>query len=427
MSQKLSVKLFALIVAIVMLAALVGQPILPARAQAGVTLKMIVSPDEGATVATYVQKFKDQTGIDVQPDFQGWDVIHDKIVTALAGGGGGYDIVFIPSANVVEFTAGDWFQPLDDMITDKNRADWLGSVVDLYTRNGHLLAMPWYGGGAHMAYNKDVLDKAGVDPASIKTWADFMAACEKVKTTKAADYCFTPSAKYAGEFYYNWGSMVASQGVDLFDKDGAPIFQNTPAALNTFQMIKDGIDKGYFDKAGVDMDDYATLIEFGKGQDAFLLDSTWSVTNANTNKDVSTILGKVGLMLIPGSDKVRSGGFLYAGGLGILKSSSHIDEAKKFLTFFTGSDAQKWHAVKGANMPTLLALYKDADIAASWSGFATLAEQVTYGKFPPQFGWFETWRHSLSSAIQDVIAGNKTPDAAVKFLVDEANRLAKAQ
>jgi ABC-type glycerol-3-phosphate transport system substrate-binding protein len=274
-----------------------------------------------------------------------------------------------------------------------------------------------------MAYNKDVLTKAGVDPTTIKTWADFMAACDKVKTTKAADYCFTPSAKYPGEFYYNWGTMVGSQGVDLFDKDGAPIFQNNSLALGTFQMIKDGIDKGYFDKAGIDMTDYETLIEFGKGQDAFLLDSTWSVTNANTNKDVSTIMGKVGLMLIPGSDKVRSGGYLYAGGIGVLKSSAHKAEAKQFLTYFTGDDAQKWHAVKGANMPTRVALYKDKDIAASWSGFETLAEQLGYGKFPPQFGWFEEWRHSLSSAIQDVITGNKTPDAAVKFLVDEATRL----
>jgi ABC-type glycerol-3-phosphate transport system substrate-binding protein len=104
-------------------------------------------------------------------------------------------------------------------------------------------------------------------------------------------------------------------------------------------------------------------------------------------------------------------------------SSSTTKPKPSSSTFLTAEDAQKQHAAEGANMPTRLALYKDADIAKAWSGFETLAEQLTYGKFPPQYGWFEEWRRSVATATQDVMTGKKTPEDAIKFLADEAVRL----
>jgi ABC-type glycerol-3-phosphate transport system substrate-binding protein len=114
---------------------------------------------------------------------------------------------------------------------------------------------------------------------------------------------------------------------------------------------------------------------------------------------------------------------MYAGGLGILKTSTHKAEAMQYLQFQTSAQAQKDHAIDGANMPTRVALFKDADIAQAWSGFDVLAEQLTYGKFPPQFTWFEEWRRSLATATQDVMAGRKSPADATQWLVDETTRI----
>jgi multiple sugar transport system substrate-binding protein len=388
-----------------------------------VTLHALIRPDEGNNVTEYAAAFEAQTGIKVQVDFVGWDTIHDKTVATLASGGGGYDIVFIPNADAYQYASGGWFESIDDIIPAAERSQWLQPVLDLYTYDGHLFANPWYSGGAHMAYNQDILTAAGVDPAGIKTWDDFMAACKTIKEKAAAEYCFTPSAKYAGEFYYSIGSMVLANGSDFFDATGKPIFQTGDAGTNAFTLLKTGIDLGYFNKAGIDMDDYATLIEFGTGKTAFMLNSTWSATNANNNTGVSQILGKVGYILIPGTQSLRSAGYLYAGGLGILKTSTHKAEAMQYIQFQTSAAAQKDHAIKGANMPTRVALFTDPDIAAAWPGFATLAEQLTYGKFPPPFTWFDEWRHSLASAEQDVLAGTKTPADAIIWLVSETTRI----
>lgn len=398
----------------------------PAPPAEAVTVRMLVRPDEGGNVAKYAEQFQQETGITVAVDFVGWAEIHDKTVTTLASGGGGYDIVFIPNANAFEFASGGWFEPIDDMISEADRALWLAAVVDMYTFEGNLIAMPWYSGGAHFVYNTEVLEKAGVVADEILTWDDFMAACAKIKETGAAEFCFSPSAKYPGNFYYNFGSMVRSQGESFFDADGNPIFQDGSAALKVMEMFDTGIKEGYFDPAGIALDDYETLIEFGTGKTAFMINSTWSATQANRNAELSGVTGKAGYILIPGAGDVRSGGYIYAGGLGLLKTSEHKEEAKQFLAYLTSEEAQKHHAMEGGNLPTRVALFEDAEIAAAWPGFETLASQLPYGEFPPKFLWFEEWRRSAASAVQDVLGGRKAPQEAIDWLVEETNRL-KAQ
>ena len=389
-----------------------------------ITIRALIRPDEGANIATFSEKFTEETGIKVEVDFVGWAEIHDKTITTLAGGGGGYDIIFMPSANVAEFTAGGWFEPLNDMITAENSSEWLQSVVDMYTIDGDLLAMPWYAGGAHMVYNGAVLEAAGVDPMEVKTWDDFMAACEAISAAGAADFCFSPSAKYAGNYYYNIGSILASGGEEFFDAEGNPVFQDSELALKSFDLIAEGIEKGYFDPAGIALDDYETLIEFGAGTTAFMINSTWSATQATQNPELSAVTDSAGIMLIPGwSEDPRSGGVLYAGGLGLLSTSENKDAAKQFLAYITSEEAQKHHAIEGGNLPTRMALYSDADIAASWPGFDVLAEQLPYGVFAPQFTWFEEWRQSAATAVQDVISGAKTSAEAIEWLAEESARI----
>jgi len=387
-----------------------------------VTIKLLLRPDEGENIARFAAQFEAETGNTVEVDFVGWGDIYNKTLTTLASGGGGYDIIFIPSANVVEFTSGGWFEPVDDLIASDSDA-WLPAVVDLYTVDGNLLAIPWYSGGAHMAYNKSVLDAAGVDPAAIKTMDDFMAACEAVKTSGAADFCFSPSAKYPGNFYYNWGTISATTGEPLFDDAGAPLFAENGSAEFGFDIMATGIANGYFDPAGVALDDYETLIEFGAGTTAFLLDSTWAVTQAAKNEELSGVTGNVGYILIPGSASVESAGYLYAGGMGLMASSENKDVAKALMQYLTSEAAQKDHAIEGANLPTRVALFSDPDIAAAWDGFDMLASQLNYGSFPPQFGWFEEWRQSSAALTQDVINGAKTPAEATAELAAETDRL----
>jgi len=388
-----------------------------------VEVRALIRPDEGGNIQKYSEIFSQQSGIQVNVDFASWAEIYNKTISTLAAGGGGYDIIFIPSANVIEFTSAGEFEPIDDAIPSAQRGEWLKAVLDLYTVKGKLIAMPWYSGGAHMVYNKEMLQKAGVDPAKIVSWDDFLAASQAVKKAGLVKYAYTPSIKYPGNLYYAWGSMVASSGEPFFDQSGKSLLKEGKAALSSLQLIKKGIDLGVFDPAGIAMDDYETLIQFGSGETAFMMNSTWSATQANVNPDLSKVAGKVGYMLIPGwNSDVRSGGFLYAGGLGVLKSSKGKAEAKQFLTVLTGPEAQKHHAIEGANLPTRVALFTDKEIDAKWSGYSMLTGQLSYGSFLPQFSWLEEWRQAISGTLQTLAAGKLSPEAALDEIVNKAGK-----
>ncbi len=416
--------IFGILIAILMVAGVYAKGASEDKDSEEIVLRALIRPDEGGNVQKYVELFREQTGISVEVDFAGWAEIHDKTISTLAAGGGGYDIIFIPSANVIEFTSAGEFEPINDMITGSDSDKWLQSVTDLYTIDGDMLAMPWYSGGAHMVYNMEILEKAGVNPEDIITWDDFLSACKTIKDTGLVKYVYTPTAKYPGNFYYAWGSIVASSGEKFFDSAGNPVFQNGTAALNALQLVQDGTEAGFFDPASVAMDDYEALIQFGSGDTAFMMNSTWSATQAYRNEDLSKITGKVGYMLIPGWNKdYRSGGFLYAGGLGILKSSMHKEEAKKFLSLLTGADAQKHHAIMGANLPTRVALFGDNEIDQAWAGYSSLTDQLSYGSFLPQFSWFEEWRQAVSGTVQKTIMGDITPEDAQKAILDSAGNL----
>ena len=96
------------------------------------------------------------------------------------------------------------------------------------------------------------------------------------------------------------GSILASGGEEFFDAEGNPVFQDSELALKSFDLIAEGIEKGYFDPAGIALDDYETLIEFGAGTTAFMINSTWSATQATQNPELSAVTDSAGIMLIPG-------------------------------------------------------------------------------------------------------------------------------
>ncbi|NLP47305.1 MAG: carbohydrate ABC transporter substrate-binding protein [Epulopiscium sp.] len=68
-----------------------------------------------------------------------------------------------------------------DLSNEKWVADASDKTLDTVTIDGKIMAFPFAVEGAGFIYNKEVLDKAGVDPASIKTRKDLKDAFDKVK------------------------------------------------------------------------------------------------------------------------------------------------------------------------------------------------------------------------------------------------------
>ena len=387
-------------------------------------ISVLVRPDEGGVFEKYVPLFEAETGVKVTVDFVSWDEITAKTLTTLASGGGGYDVVFIPSADATKLMAGGWFEPITDMISDDPGA-WLEALVKFYSdRDGNLLGIPWYSGASHFVYNKAILEAAAVDPESLTSWDAVLEACAKIKEVGAVEYCFTPSAKYPGNFYYNWGSVGHSFGAKFFDEEGTILFDHEEAVLNATKMYETGVKEGYFNPAGIAMSDYDALIEFGTGATAFMINSTWSATQATRNPELSSVYENAEIALLPG----EFGTYLYGGAFGVLTASDNKDAAKAFIQFITSEEAQKDHAIEGGNLPTRVSLFTDADISAAWKGYDVLSAQLDHGDFAPKLEWFDAWRQAAATAIQDVLKESKSAEDAIEWLKAETeNIIAEAE
>jgi raffinose/stachyose/melibiose transport system substrate-binding protein len=202
-------------------------------------------------------------------------------------------------------------------------------------KSGKMYVLPFDVDVAGVAFNREVLDKAGVDPASIRTWDDFKAACAKVKGLKKI-------CVHIG------GGATDSWTVGNFYDWVAPSFLITNEKNNSRAALKDGtfdwnkwrpvakllVD---FRDAGFLNPDYTqgTWVDVGKklaaGGAAFGLFGNNVIGEAKKYNPK----GKYGFMPVPAASKddtptVISGEHVT---LGVWKGTKHKAAALKFLAF----------------------------------------------------------------------------------------------
>jgi lactose/L-arabinose transport system substrate-binding protein len=105
-----------------------------------------------------------------------------------------------------------------------------------------VFAMPWDSGPVVMFYRRDFYANAGVDPATIVTWDDFIAAGQAVQAANPG--VLMTQGDLNGDT--EWFRMIANeQGCGYFSDDGAAITINQPgcvAALETYgRLVEAGL------------------------------------------------------------------------------------------------------------------------------------------------------------------------------------------
>jgi lactose/L-arabinose transport system substrate-binding protein len=102
-------------------------------------------------------------------------------------------------------------------------------------------AMPWDSCPVAMFYRRDFYDNAGIDPASLQTWDDFIAA-GKVLMEANIGVVMT-QADLNGDT--EWVRMIANeQGCGYFSTDGEEITVNQPGCVAAMDTVKKIYDAG---------------------------------------------------------------------------------------------------------------------------------------------------------------------------------------
>lgn len=155
------------------------------------------------------------------PDFQ-----YTEKLSIAAAAGDMPDAFELDGPLVARFVEAGWLAPLDAHVGERDRADFLPTLLQQGTVNGRLYALGAFDSAVVLYYDRDMLARAGVTPApehTAWTWEEFLTACQKL-----ADAGMEPVSLHmdeaADEWYtYAFSPVVWSGGGSLVDTDGSQV------------------------------------------------------------------------------------------------------------------------------------------------------------------------------------------------------------
>lgn len=120
-------------------------------------------------------------------------------------------------------------------------------------------------------YNENVLEKAGVDIASVRDWASLTAALEKVKAAGDKGITFSAIGTEEGSFQFLpwfWGAGAQLTALD------------SPQGVAAVELWTDWLRKGYAPNSVINNTQTTSWQEFTGGDYAFAENGTWQLANA---------------------------------------------------------------------------------------------------------------------------------------------------
>jgi multiple sugar transport system substrate-binding protein len=136
-----------------------------------------------------------------------------------------------------------------------------GATADQYkSPDGKYYQLPWKSNPVMIFYNKDLLKKAGVDPANppLSTYADFLATSDKIVSSKAAQAAIWPAP--TSEFFQSWFDFyplyAAESGGKQLIENGKATFDD-PAGKAVANFWATMYSKGYAQKEVYNGDSFA--------------------------------------------------------------------------------------------------------------------------------------------------------------------------
>lgn len=181
---------------------------------------------------------KQHPGVKVNVVDIGYDNAYDKITVGLKSGKGLPDVTTVEGPRL-QSMIGNFPRGFYDLssLTGKYKGQYDPAAWRTATNDqGKVFALPWDTGPCALYYRRDLFQKAGVDPASIKTWDDYVRAGEQIKAKTGKKLLVMDNAE-DNTFLL----LLQQQGQGYF-KDGK-IALKSPQALRAMQLLKKLKDK----------------------------------------------------------------------------------------------------------------------------------------------------------------------------------------
>src|SRR6185503_19728097 len=219
-----------------------------------------------------------------------WGVQLDRLRNA-AVSGEGPDITQAGTTQVPFFAALGGFNDLSKNVADIGGKDayapGIWNTTQVEGQEG-TWAIPWFTEARSIYYRKDVLEKAGVDPATaFKDLASFKATLEAIKTKVPDIKPFGAPGKKAFDLVHNVMPFVWDNGGAELSADAKQATINSPEAQEGVEFVGGLITDGLYDKSQLERDGTQVENQFKGGRLAVWIGGPWVLASIPRSDDTN--------------------------------------------------------------------------------------------------------------------------------------------
>ncbi|MDQ1129268.1 extracellular solute-binding protein [Microbacterium sp. SORGH_AS_0888] len=277
---------------------------------------------DGSDWANRVQACGTEAGVTIQRTAYDTTALTNQALLS-AQEGTSPDIILLDNPAVSTLASTGMLTTTTDLGLDTSSID--ANLLAAGQLDGQTYGIPIGANTLALYYNADVLQAAGVDPASITDWSTLTDALAKVSATGSKGITFAGIGTEEGSFQFLpwfWGA-----GADLTQLDSSQ-------AVQALTLWTDWVKKGYAPQSVISNSQNTSWEEFLTGKFGFAENGTWQVDSAASQSF------KTGVIVLPGMNggaapAPTGGEFIVAP---VQKDTARYEVTKKIIDCMTTTD-----------------------------------------------------------------------------------------
>jgi multiple sugar transport system substrate-binding protein len=344
-----------------------------------------------------------------------------KVAAAMAAGSTEWDVIQLDYAQLPQFAAAHWVEPLDQWIDadaayKESLKDIPDPVLKLYQLDGQQWGVPADSNATMTYYRADILDKYGMKPP--QTWDECIEIARELHSKNTGQYGYIASLARGLFAYLGILPVIWSYGGELWDEKTFEVkVDKTDAGVKALKVLKELVKYG--DPVTVNATDDEQNNSMASGT-AVLAPSAWGNT-VMTNKKFSKFWDVTKTTTVPAGNPGLKTPVM--GGLGhmVVAKSQHKKEAWEYVEMVTSGDKAVGKAwVDASGQPSRVSILTDPDISGQFPYFVTLADTLKIarrygGGIPEAYAIGDV----IGTTVSSVITGQLEVEPGAKKIGDD--------
>lgn len=370
----------------------------------------------GRAWSAVVEKFQEDTGINVELVQYPYEELHEKLLFELSTGSPSLDVVIVDDliwlADLYKF-----MEPLEPYI-EKSGYDLsqnVESMVNLFkwTDHGeeHLYALPARVGGRALIYRKDLI------PEPPRTFEELLEIAIDITENNPNMYGFVASLSQHNDLVADYLPFLRGFGADVFSEDlSRPIF-NSPEGIEATRFFADLYLKyEVIPKGAVTYNHDGTILAMQQGLAAMTITYSPYIHEMN-DPEKSPFAGN--FAMAPFIPYAKNSGLengistLSGWGFGISRFSRNKELAWEFVQYVAKEETQLYLAIVHGNAPTAKSVFTNKEYLAIDPYGEVLLQVYANGAPRPAGNKWVQVEDILAAELSAIFAGDKTVEQAL--------------